>query len=434
MSSHPSPSASDWAAQLLDLLGADPRTIAPVQDSAPIADWAASGAVLITGTPEQPLLPNGFAATAARGALLALDALVGPLGVAGHELLGERAAISGWDAKAPWSLGGHCQSVSCTDGWLALSLARDSDLDLLPALTQDAGATSWSDVQRWASGQPTDAAVDRCRLLGLPAGTVGEVPARPMLTVRSSGPVAPRPLAGLRVVDLSSLWAGPLCADLLGRAGAQVIRVESTARPDGGRRGIPKFDDLLHAGQRSVAFDPDDLDLLHRLVDRADLVITAARPRGLASLGLDPERFAASRAHGVWVQLSAYGSHGPEANWVGFGDDVAMSAGLVRWVDGRPVPVADALADPLAGMHAAVAAAALAQRGGSHVLQLSLADVARATTGGQPDVDPVLVDGCWTLDTEFGTRVVAAPSARPLRGAARRLGADTEAVRAELGA
>ena len=57
------------------------------------------------------------------------------------------------------------------------------------------------------------------------------------------------------MVDLSALWAGPLCGDLLARAGASVVKVESTQRPDGARRGSRAFFDLLNGRKRSVALD-----------------------------------------------------------------------------------------------------------------------------------------------------------------------------------
>ena len=61
--------------------------------------------------------------------------------------------------------------------------------------------------------------------------------------------------AGAVVADLSSMWAGPLCARLLGLAGADVIKVETPGRPDGARSGNREFFDWLHAGHRSLAAD-----------------------------------------------------------------------------------------------------------------------------------------------------------------------------------
>jgi len=427
MTSLPSTDAQAWAQSLLELL-AVPRSIAAASESAPVADWARSGAVAITGLPDRPLLPNGSAATAARGGLLALEALVGPLGIQGELLLAERAAISQWPAKAPWSLGGHCRAVRALDRHFALSLARDDDVRLIPALVSDAAAQGWPSVDQWASSITASAAVERCRMLGLPAAVIGEVTTRELLHVHSTDSRSPRAVDQMRVLDLSSLWAGPLCGNLLGLAGAKVMRLESATRPDGGREGLPSFDDLLHSGQPSVTFVPGELDLLHALVDTADIVITSARPRGLASIELDPQRFLASREHGVWVQISAYGSTGEQAGWVGFGDDTAMAAGLVRELDGTPVPVGDALADPLTGIHAAVAAAAATRRGGTHLIDIALADVAAATFGRQADHDPYLTEGGWVIDTEFGPRPVHPPRARTVTAPARALGQDTALV------
>ena len=424
--------ANQWATELLDLVGANGAHPVEVLESAPIADWARSGAVAITGTPTNLFTPPGFAATAARGALLALDALIGATGIEGEKLLAERAALSQWPAKAPWTLGLHCRAVRTTDGWFALSLARQADLDAVPALISQPTSHEWVSVDAWARKITTAEAVDRCRLFGMPAGAIGSVTGPDFMRITSHGNTSVRSLSGLRVVDLSALWAGPLCANLLQLAGANVIRVESEQRPDGARVGIPAFDDLLHSGQKSVTFDPNNLEFLHALIASADIVISASRPRGLASLGLDPQAWLASKADGVWVQLSAYGSTGPQADWIGFGDDTAMAAGLVRWIDGIPIPVADAIADPLTGVHAAVGAVSLAQRGGSHLLELALANVAAATLADPPTADPIHVNGAWQVETEFGLRPIEKPRARTVTGTARALGADTNTVRAEL--
>jgi hypothetical protein len=424
--------ANRWALQLLDLLGSKSLYLSEAFESAPIADWARSGAVSITGTPTKIFTPPGFAATAARGALLALDSLIGATGIAGERLLAERAAISSWPAKAPWTLGLHCRAVRTTDGWFALSLARPTDLVAVPALISKPTSHEWVSLDAWARRITTAEAVDRCRLFGMPAGAIGSVTGRDLMRITSHGATSVRSLRGLRVVDLSALWAGPLSANLLQLAGADVIRVESEQRPDGGRVGIPAFDDLLHSGQKSVTFDPNNLEFLHALIASADIVISASRLRGLESLGLDPQSWLSSKADGVWVQLSAYGSTGPQANWIGFGDDTAMAAGLVRWIDGIPIPIADAIADPLTGVHAAVGAVSLAQRGGAHLLELSLADVAAATLGGPPASDPIYRSGGWQVETEFGLRPIEKPRARTVTGTARTLGADTETLRAEL--
>src|SRR5262249_14558999 len=130
------------------------------------------------------------------------------------------------------------------------------------------------------------------------------------------------------VMDLSSLWAGPLCAHLLGKTGARVVKVESTSRLDGARNGAKAVYNLLHMGHDSVTVDlAADPALLRALLRAADVVIEASRPRALAQLGIDPLECVANGT--VWVSLTGYGGVGDEALRIGFGDDVAAGAGLV---------------------------------------------------------------------------------------------------------
>jgi crotonobetainyl-CoA:carnitine CoA-transferase CaiB-like acyl-CoA transferase len=245
------------------------------------------------------------------------------------------------------------------------------------------------------------------------------------------------------VVDLTSLWAGPLGAHLLGLAGATVVKVESRARPDGARAGTPAFFDLLHAGHLSVALDfgePGDLVALRRLLARADVVLEASRPRALRQLGLDAEEYVAAGA--VWASLTGYGRPGENAQRVGYGDDVAAAAGLVAYCGDIPYPVGDAIADPLAGAYAAaaVAAALLAPRG--QLLDVSMYDVAvaaaRATPAGDAGGHPVRSEssaevvatgpGTWAVRTAADLVPVCPPRARPPRSAAARLGQHTREV------
>jgi crotonobetainyl-CoA:carnitine CoA-transferase CaiB-like acyl-CoA transferase len=202
------------------------------------------------------------------------------------------------------------------------------------------------------------------------------------------GPRNPARRGAPLVVDLTSLWAGPLCAHLLGLAGATVVKVESRARPDGARAGTPALFDLLHAGHRSVALDfgaPDDLAALRRLLARADVILEASRPRALRQLGLDAAEYVAAGA--VWGSLTGYGRAGEDAQRAGYGDDVAAAAGLVAYCGDVPYPVGDAIADPLAGASAAaaVAAALLGPRG--QLLDISMYDVAVAAGRTTPDAD-----------------------------------------------
>ena len=142
---------------------------------------------------------------------------------------------------------------------MAVSLARPDDVELLPA---------WLGTDDPAAGVAGRRAADVVAAgveLGIPCSRLGEVDASAPAFVARPLATGPRraSLAGALVVDLSSLWAGPLCGHLLTVAGARTVKVESTGRPDGARRGPAPFYDLLHAGQESVALDFRD----HRDVD-----------------------------------------------------------------------------------------------------------------------------------------------------------------------
>jgi hypothetical protein len=152
------------------------------------------------------------------------------------------------------------------------------------------------------------------------------------------------------VLDFSALWAGPLCAALLADAGADVIKIESARRLDGARAGAPLFYDGLNARKRSAVLDfasARDAALLAALLASADLVVESARPRALAQLGIDAERFVAARAGRVWLSITGYGRGDAAPGRVAFGDDAAVAAGAAHAVadDAGPLFCADAIAD-----------------------------------------------------------------------------------------
>jgi crotonobetainyl-CoA:carnitine CoA-transferase CaiB-like acyl-CoA transferase len=233
------------------------------------------------------------------------------------------------------------------------------------------------------------------------------------------------------VVDLSSLWAGPLCAHLLGLAGARVVKVESIERPDGARRGPAAFFDLLHHRHESVALEfasSHGRDALRALFDAADVVVEASRPRALEQLGFGADEYVARGV--VWVSVTGYG-RGAGRNRIGFGDDVGIAAGLHAGTQDAPGFCGDAIADPIAGLCAAVAAlAALRERTG-RLLDISMAAAARAARGDDRADERVaeLRDGRWVLDGV----TVAPPRARSVVGPAPGLGAHSERLMAEFG-
>jgi crotonobetainyl-CoA:carnitine CoA-transferase CaiB-like acyl-CoA transferase len=122
--------------------------------------------------------------------------------------------------------------------------------------------------------------------------------------------------------------------------------------------------------------DPDQLAALANMLTEADVVIEASRPRALQGLGLDRETLTVIKPQ-IWLSLTAYGRDDPNGQWVGFGDDVAVSANLLQWTaEGRPEFLGDAVADPLTGTLAALAVAHAVSVGQSGLLDLSMAAVA----------------------------------------------------------
>jgi crotonobetainyl-CoA:carnitine CoA-transferase CaiB-like acyl-CoA transferase len=373
------------------------RVLARIEPRTDMARWADSGAMALTGSadgppraPDAPVASRVAAAGAVFGELAAqrgqdvdLDA---------PALLAGRAALRNLDRQGAVSVGGACRLLPAHDGWVAVSLNRPDDWELLPALFRR-DVNDWSGVADAVAEAHAGELAARAGDLGLAVGVLpaGPQPADEQYLSRSAAPwvITPGsgpPPTGLRVVDLSALWAGPLCAWLLHRAGADVTTVESTSRPDGARRGDPALHRLLHTGhtmQRSLDFGTrDGRDALHDLVADADIVITAARPRALHPLGLDPFTWVEQRPGLTWVAVTAYGLTGPWCNRVGYGDDTAVAGGLV--VRGStPMFCADAIADPLTGVYAAVAALAVAASGGG-VIDVALRDVAAHVARAAP--------------------------------------------------
>jgi hypothetical protein len=435
------------------------------------AAWAASGAMFLTGRPDGPPLgaPDGFVERLRTvGAALARSSrqLGRPVEVDALALLGERAALAGLRRGGDVSCGGSARLLRTADGWLAVSLPRPDDLDLLPAwlVAQGfgAGEDPWAAVAAAVADGEAGPLAERAQLLGLPVAALPrQPPAVPLLRppdlgaeashrrvaggpfaglpvvatgvddVAGAGPLAP--LDGLLVADLSSLWAGPLCTHLLQQGGARVVKVESVHRPDGARSGPAAFFDLLHGGQEAVAIDFRDEQgraALRELLAVADVVVEASRPRALEHLGLGAEEFltgvaGAGAGPRVWVSITGYGRATPGRDWVAFGDDAAVAGGLVAWDDAGPCFLADAVADPCAGLVAAAAVLRALCAGGRWLLDVSMRDVAAHLAGPQHGPGAVAMP----------SGIVPAPPrprARATSARGPRLGEHTEAVLAEV--
>jgi crotonobetainyl-CoA:carnitine CoA-transferase CaiB-like acyl-CoA transferase len=374
--------------------------------------WAASGAMVLTGRRDGPPLgaPSALIDLVDRAAAVLQRRSEGRALVDGLALLGERAALSELARQGTTSCGGSTRLVRTADGWLAVSLARPDDMVALPAwLGRDVPLDDpWPTVLEAAAVMTTPELDDRAALLGLPFAALGSVPpcadgafGLPVRAVRvtdlggsartgAASPDAPLPIEGALVVDLSSLWAGPLCGQLLAASGAEVIKVESTVRPDGARLGPASFFDLLNGEKRSVALDLStasgrgDLRLLVLL---ADVVIESARPRALEQMGITAtDVLGQASGPRVWASITSHGRSPQRRERVGFGDSAAVAGGLVAGDDAGPCFLADAVADPLAGLITAAAVLEALCTGGHWLVDAALAPMAASATGPLLDV------------------------------------------------
>ena len=419
-------------------IGATPRAA----DTADVvARWAASGCMFLTGPPDSPglgppapLVPElaALATHVERGAV----AVGGVLRVDPLERLTERAGALGLRRRGRTSCGGATRLLRTADGWIALSLARPDDVDLVPAwLESEIDDAAWDAIARSVASKRAGALVQRGVLVGLP---IAMLPAAGSGERRSSppppfaglschptpvdGPAArPRAVDDTVVVDLSSLWAGPLCGALLAECGFRVVKVESTQRPDGARSGSAAFFDRMNARKRSVALDLRTRagnQALQRLLEHADVVIEASRPRALAQLGIDPLQLVASGPR-AWVSITGHGYRGEAASRIGFGDDAAVAGGLVVWDGPDPYLCCDAVADPISGLTAAAAVLSALAAGGRWHLDVAMSAVAADMAGP-------------TVPVPAGT-FSAAPRPPAAAHPAPVMGADTQRVLDEIG-
>ena len=298
--------------------------------------------------------------------------------IRGADLLWERAAELKIVPQGGCSANQSCRLMPTQDGYIAVNLARPEDWTLLPAWLE-ADVTSWSQLSAQVAQRSSALLLGRGRLMGLAVATPNEAIASDAVDALSdlNANSATSPL----VVDMSALWAGPLCSHLLQRCGFQVIKVESVQRPDGAREGSPKHFHALHEGKECRRFDfrdPTDLHRLRALLASADVVIEGSRPRALRALALDRESVvtaagSVAAASQLWLSLTAYGRGSPFGDWVGFGDDVAIAAGAFDPTQAdAPAFIADAIADPLTGLLVAWLTLELRRRRMSGLMDFSL--------------------------------------------------------------
>lgn len=210
---------------------------------------------------------------------------------------------------------------------------------------------------------------------------------------------APGPLAGLRVLDVATLFAGPLAATVLGDFGADVVKVEHPRHPDAARTHGPQRDGVnlwwktLGRNKRTITLDlsqPDGAALLLRLAGEADVLIENFRPGTLERWGLGPDRLHGANPRLVVARVTAFGQTGPYSSRPGFGSLAeAMSgfAALTGEAGGPPTLPPFGLADgitALATSFAVVAAVRHAEATGrGQVIDLAIIEPILMLLGGQ---------------------------------------------------
>jgi crotonobetainyl-CoA:carnitine CoA-transferase CaiB-like acyl-CoA transferase len=193
------------------------------------------------------------------------------------------------------------------------------------------------------------------------------------------------PLADLRVVDISTVIAGPGCARHLADFGADVIKVE---RPGGDSlRGMAWADprdgsglwwQVSNRNKRTITLDlkaPDDLAVLRRLLSEADVLVENFRPGTLERLGLAPVDLLAANARLVITRVSGFGQDGPYRNRAGFAsiaESMSGFAALNGEPDGAPLLPPIALTDELTALVAAFATMVALHSGVGQVVDVSL--------------------------------------------------------------
>ena len=205
-------------------------------------------------------------------------------------------------------------------------------------------------------------------------------------------PMAFRPLAGIRVLDLTSSLAGPTATEILGALGADVVKIEHPGRGDEARDWGPRFFEggsvmffSANAGKRSLALDlksPEGLEALLRLADGADVAVQSLRPGTAERLGFGPEALRARNPRLVYATIGAFGRNGPLASEPGYDPLMQAAAGIMSVTgepDGHPVRVGVSLIDIGTGVWAALAiVAALHEGQGTDARPLALRDGALA--------------------------------------------------------
>ncbi|QYH36017.1 CoA transferase [Salinibacterium sp. M195] len=290
----------------------------------------------------------------------------------------------------------------CSDGWVrthanyphhraallkALDLADDTRADDFMLALHPMIATEVESAVAAAGGVATVVRTPEQWAEHPQAQALAELPVLEMTSLGDTEPAQLRettvdaPLAGLRVLDLTRVIAGPVAGRTLALWGADVLRIDSPRHPEIGWQHLD-----TGAGKRSALLDLDrdaDSATFEKLLETADVVLTAYRPGSLDKFGLSPAALAKRRPGVIVGRLSAWGTVGPLAERRGF-DSIVQAATGIAMVEGEGAGTPGALPaqalDHAAGYLLAAAVATAVRRridaGHSWLVELSLARLA----------------------------------------------------------
>ena len=222
----------------------------------------------------------------------------------------------------------------------------------------------------------------------------------------TSKPSAPAPLAGIRVIELARVLAGPWAGQMLADLGADVIKVENPEGGDDTRAWGPPFvegadgENLSAAyyhstnrNKRSIAVDlktPEGQETVRRLCASADVVIENFKRGGLEKYGLDYESLKAINPKLVYCSITGFGQNGPYADFAGYDYIVQGMSGFMSITgekDGEPMKAGVAIADIFTGIYAVTAIQAalihVMKTGQGQFVDMALLDVMSAVLANQ---------------------------------------------------
>jgi crotonobetainyl-CoA:carnitine CoA-transferase CaiB-like acyl-CoA transferase len=229
-------------------------------------------------------------------------------------------------------------------------------------------------------------------------------------------------LTGIRVLDLSRVLAGPVCTQILGDLGADVIKIEKPGAGDDTRKwGPPYLKDKngndtaesayylsANRNKRSAAIDiatPEGQELIHRLLERSDILIENFRTGGLKKYGLDFASVHERHPHIIYASITGFGQTGPLASEPGYDLMAQAMAGLMAVTgepDGQPMKAGVALSDVMTGLYAAIGILAALHK--------------RRETGRGQQVDVSLVDCTLASLTNLAQYYLTAGKPAPRTG------------------